>query len=663
MKKEDYEMLCQEIWRHNKLYYVDHSPEISDEEFDYLLKKLEEIEKEHPEWVSDISPTKRVGEMVTEGFKTVSHHVPMLSLANAYTAEEVAQFLKRIEKLTEKKEHAYSMELKMDGIAVSILYEGGKLVQAVTRGDGQKGDEITANIRTISSLPLTLYGDHIPSLLEVRGEVFMQKEEFNRLNEIKKQDEEPLSANPRNAAAGSLKLLDPKETAKRKLSCSIYGISRIKGTKIRFQHEVHAYLKRLGLPILSHLNVCYSLQDILSYSEKIREQRKQLPYDIDGIVIKLDSLEEQEKLGAAGKHPRWAIAYKFAAEQAETEVLDIAIQVGRTGVFTPVAHLRPVFLAGSTISRASLHNRDEVERKDVRVGDTVLIEKGGDVIPQVVSVNLSMRKANSTPWQMPSHCPSCGAKVYRALGEVAIRCPNTVDCPEQQLRRLIYFVGKDAMDIENLGEKVAEQLFTKGYVKNPSDIYALKADQLATLEGFKTKSIQNLLNSIEKSRHPTLERFIMALGIKHVGTQIAELLAVKAESLEKLIQMKREELLKVEGIGEKVASSIEEYFTNSAHLKEVKSLLEKGVKPIRMKSEAFQGHRFSGKTFVLTGTLQRHTRLEASQLIKERGGKVSDSVSKKTDFVIAGEEAGSKLIKAQQLALPVLTEEEFESLL
>lgn len=667
MKKHDthqaYEELCREIWHHNKLYYVDHKPVLSDEEYDFLYKRLEEMEKMHPEWVEPSSPTQRVGEGLTPGFKTVSHSIPMLSLANTYSQEELADFVKRIRKLSGRDNLTFSCELKMDGIAVSVCYEKGVYKRGVTRGDGKKGDDVTVNIKTIQALPLRLYGEDIPDILEVRGEVFMPHQVFKELNEQREEASEQLWANPRNAAAGSLKLLDPQEVSKRQLSIVSYGIADPSSLSIRSQYEIHEYLGRLGLPVLNQFAKCNTLEEIWAFAEKVKNSRSNLPFDIDGIVVKVDDLQEQKRLGATGKCPRWAVAYKFAAEQAMTRITGITVQVGRTGVLTPVAELEPVFLAGSTISRATLHNEDEVVRKDIRIGDLAQIEKGGDVIPKIVSVDHTHRSKSSAPWKMPAHCPSCHAEVVKVEGEVAVRCPNSLHCPEQRLRRLIYFAGKHAMDIENMGEKVVEQLFTKGFVALPSDIYRLTEEQISQLEGFKTKSVHNLLTSIQKSREVTLSRFIMALGIKYVGTGISDILASKAGTIETLSQMTREELMEIEGIGEKVASSVSEYFSDPMHQQEISNLLNYGVKPQSVEVKTFTGHPFQSKTFVLTGTLHLYTRDKAAVLIRERGGKVTDAVSRKTDYVVAGDSPGSKLDKAKSLGVSVLNEEEFNQML
>lgn len=658
-----YEKLCQEIWDHNRRYYSDNKPIISDEAFDRLLLQLEAIEKMHPEWISPNSPTQRVNETLSQGFQTVVHRVPMLSLANSYSKEEIGDFIKRMHKLIEHEQVTFSCELKMDGIAITAIYEKGTFLKGITRGDGKKGDDITANMRAIETLPLRLHGDAVPDYLEVRGEVYMPHAVFKQLNEDRSASEEGSWANPRNAAAGSLKLLDPREAAKRHLAIVFYSVAEDSSGALSKQYDVHNFLKNLGLPPLEHHAICYSLDEIWNFAEKVLHLRPSLEYDIDGVVIKVDDLREQKRLGNTGKSPRWAIAYKFAAEQAVTQILGITVQVGRTGTLTPVAELNPVFLAGSTIARATLHNEEEIYRKDIRVGDFVIIEKGGDVIPKVVSVDVSKRKEEGTRWAMPKNCPNCGTPVVRVPGEVAVRCPNSAECPEQLLRRLIYFSGKSSMDIENMGEKVVEQLVQRGFIKSPSDIYRLTEELLYQLDGFKAKSVQNLLTSIERSRDVTLDRFIMALGIKHIGTETAELLAKKAGNIEALMKMTAEDLVKIDGIGDKVAQAVVDFFTDIKNREEIATLLSLGVKPHQLKTVSYQGHPFSEKTFVLTGTLQNYTRAAAAALIKDRGGKVTDSVGKKTDYVVAGETPGSKFDKAQALGVPILTEEQFSGML
>lgn len=656
MTHQDYLNLCDEIWLHNRRYYLDHKPLISDYDYDQLLKRLEAAERAHPEWINENSPTQRVGELTSGGFPVVTHAIPMLSLANTYSREEIEEFLKRIVKLTGKHDNKFSCELKMDGIAVTVHYKNGLFDKAATRGDGKQGDEITSNIKSLQSLPMRIpfHGD-----LEVRGEVFMPHETFKIINQARLKRGEDLWANPRNAAAGSLKLLDPKEVARRGLEIVFYGIAgELPG--ISTQAEVLSFIKSQQLPPLGMYKTCTSMDEIWNFSQKILAARKTLPYDIDGMVIKLDNLREQASIGSTGKNPRWAIAYKFAAEQATTVIKDITVQVGRTGVLTPVAELEPVLVAGSTIARATLHNQEEIERKDIRVHDSVIIEKGGDVIPKVVEVLKEYRGLDSQPWTMPKYCPSCHTPVVSVEGEVAVRCPNSKQCPEQQLRRIEYFAGKEAMDIENLGEKVVSQLVKKGFVKVPSDIYCLTEQKLAELEGFKEKSIHNLLSAIEKSKKLKLDRFIMALGIKHVGSGTAEELANNFGTLENFLNADIDQLLKINGVGDKVAGSIAEYLQDPANKEEIAKLLNLGVLPSAAIRATQIDHPFNGKTFVLTGTLSHYTRSEAAALIKERGGKVSESVSKKTDFVLAGDDPGSKLDKARSLGVCVLTEEEFQ---
>ncbi|MCC5832966.1 MAG: NAD-dependent DNA ligase LigA [Chlamydiales bacterium] len=660
--KKGYEKLCDEIWEHNWHYYVKNAPKISDYEYDKLFERVVKLEKEHPEWVFPGSPSQRVGEMVSGGFPLVKHTSPMLSLANSYSSDEVNEFLHRIERLLHKKNVTYLTEFKMDGIAVSVRYENGVLIRAVTRGNGEEGEEITSNIRTIESLPLKLRGN-FPDILEARGEVYLSKKAFEALNKQQEKAGKPLFANPRNAAGGSLKLLNPKEVAKRKLDISFYGLAEISEHEPKTQFEALKLLQKFGLPIAGDFRECRTFDEIWDFAEKVEKKRPKLPFEIDGIVIKVDELAAQKKLGVTGKNYRWAVAYKFAPERAETVIREIIVQVGRTGVLTPVAELEPVPVAGSTISRATLHNEDEVKRKDIRVGDHVFIEKGGDVIPKVVEVNRAKRPSHSKSWKMPSKCPACGTPVVRSEVEVAIRCPNKSGCPAQELKRIIFFTGKAGMDIDHLGEKVVMQLVEKGFVKRLSDIYKLTPEQLFRLKNFKEKSVENLLTSIEKSKEVSLGRFIMALGIKYVGAETADLLADRVGDLEKIALMTEEELLEIEGIGPKVAESIVTFFADPDHQEEIALLLENGVKPSVRKVTGYQEHPFRGKTFVLTGGLEHYTRDHARSLIKERGGKVSGSVSKSTDYVLVGEDPGSKYEKAKKLGVKILSEEQFNALL
>lgn len=660
--QREYIELAEELIAHDQRYYDEAKPVISDYEYDQKMHALIAYEKEHPSQALPHSPSRRLSEAATEGFKQGSHLAPMMSLNNTYSEEEVGDFVKRVHKLLEKKEVDFCCELKMDGASISLRYEKGHLVHALTRGNGKVGDDVTANIKTIRSVPLKLSGSHFPDVMEVRGEVYMSLATFHALNEAREEEGLEPFANPRNAAAGSLKLLDPREVAKRKLNIITYGIGE-RQSPVDTQREVHRYLKKAGLPVGSsdHVAVCQSLEQVMKFAEKVRKERDHLPFEIDGIVIKVDELKYHDLLGVTGKAPRYAVAYKFSPEQASTRVREIVVQVGRTGVLTPVAELEPVFLAGSTISRATLHNREEVARKDIREGDWVVIEKAGDVIPQVVKVDFKKRPHDSKPWHMPRHCPICKTEVIHIQGEVAVRCPNP-KCGQQKIRQIVYFASKHAMDIEHFGERVAEQLVEKGLVRRISDIYRLDEKDLAQLEGFKEKSIQNLLDSIEASRKISLARFIMGLGIKYVGAETAELLAEEAHDLDTLMEMKEEDLLAIEGIGEKTAPAIAAFFKDKDNREEIKLLLAYGVHPQKMKKK-ISGHPFSGKIFVLTGALHHFSRDEASALIKERGGKTSGSVSKNTDYVLVGDEPGSKYDKAKELGVQILSEEQFRKLL
>jgi DNA ligase (NAD+) len=659
---DDYQSLVQELIEYDRYYYEKFAPKISDYEYDLLVKQLEEYEKKHLDQILPNSPTQRVEEGVSKGFEQKKHDVPMLSLSNTYSEEELADFIKRIYKLVEKKDVTFCSELKMDGTAVSIRYEKGYLTRAVTRGNGRIGDDVTANIKTIKRLPLKLTAKEIPPLLEIRGEVFMNKKTFLHLNEQKQEKGEEPWANPRNAAAGSLKLLDSKEVSRRKLDIICYGIPQ--GPKIESQFYIHKYLRDLNIPVSKeeHFAKCKNLQEILDFAHKIQEQREKLSFEIDGIVVKVDDVEASKKLGVTGKSPRSAVAYKFAPEQAFTQIRDITIQVGRTGVLTPVAELVPVHLAGSTISRATLHNQDEIKRKDIRIGDWVIIEKGGDVIPKVVSVDLTKRKKDSSIWNMPDRCPVCGSSLVKREEEVAVRCTNS-KCSARKLRKIAFFAGKAAMDIENMGKKVVEQLVTRGFVTRISDIYTLDENILSQMDGFKEKSISNLLKSIEESKQCSLSKFIMGLEIPYIGAETADLLSENYRSVDNLIKAKEEDLLEIEGIGEKAAHAVVSFFESEDNKEEINRLLTHGVNPEPPSKKKSFNPLFDKKIFVLTGSLQKFTRDEASRLIKERGGKVTGSVSKKTYFVLVGEDPGSKYEKAKTLGIKTLSEDEFEKML
>lgn len=660
--RQEYLQLVEAITEHDRHYYDEAAPHISDYQYDQMMAALIAYEKEHPDQVLPDSPSVRMSEQPTEGFKQRAHLIPMMSLNNTYSEEELSDFIDRVLKLLEKKEICFCCELKMDGTSISLRYEKGHLVHALTRGNGKMGDDVTANIKTIRSIPLKLQGTHFPDVMEVRGEIYMSLDTFRSLNAERQEEGLESFANPRNAAAGSLKLLDPKEVALRKLNFIGYGIAGAEGV-VKTQSEIHERLKKWGFPIArsSHISTCDHLKEVIDFAKKIEKERGELPFEIDGIVVKVNELKYHDLLGSTGKAPRFAVAYKFSPEQASTVVNEITVQVGRTGVLTPVAELEPVFLAGSTITRATLHNQEELARKDIRIGDTVIIEKAGDVIPQVVRVDFDKRLSRSKAWHMPSHCPICQSQVVQYEKQVAVRCPNP-KCGAQKMRGILYFASKHAMDIEHMGEKVVEQLVSKGLVSRISDIYLLDEISLGQLDGFKEKSIRNLLDSIDASRKCSLSRFIMGLGIKYVGTETAELLAEEAGDLETLIEMGEEEFLNIEGIGEKTAQSIAIFFKDKAHQKEIELLLAHGVEPQKMKKKRMD-HVFSGKVFVLTGSLNNYSRDEASALIKERGGKISSSVSKKTDFVLVGEDPGSKYDKAKKLEVTILFEKQFEKML
>jgi len=661
--KKRYQELIKLIAHHDRLYYEESSPEISDFDYDQLMQELKSIEKKHPEWITESSPSLVQADKPTKGFVQKKHVIPMLSLGNTYTDEEIQAFCDRVFKGLEKKVNFFS-ELKMDGIAISVRYEKGKFVQALTRGNGVEGDDVTLNIAQIKNLPHQLK-DGFPEVLELRGEVYMPHMVFQTLNHEKKELGEPLYANPRNAASGSLKLLDPQEVKKRQLSIVFYGIAEAKNFKLELQSDLIPHLKAWGLPHQeeNHVRLCQNFDEILHYAKYIHSLRNKLPFDIDGIVIKVDAVKEHEKLGFTAKTPRFAIAYKFAPESAITKLLDITLQVGRTGIITPVAELEPTFLAGSTISRATLHNADEIKRKDIRIGDYVMIEKGGDVIPKVTGVDLSRRSNDSKVFHMPKNCPCCHHQLQKMDHDVGVFCTNFEGCDEQKIRFLQFFVSKNGLDIEHLGEKAVKALYEHGFVKEPADFFSLDRNKLEKLEGFKEKSIQNVLTAVNEKRNIPLAVLLKSLGIPTCGTTMASVLSKKFKTLDELKKATPEKLLEIEGIGEISANAIFNFFHDEKKLMLITNLIQSGV---RIKEDSFKlihNDKILGKTFVLTGTLPTFSRDEASKLIEERGGKVSSSVSKKTDFVLAGDEAGSKLEKALQLKIPVLDEQKFKEML
>ena len=658
--KKRIEQLRAEIRGHDYLYYVLNQPEITDPQYDKLFAELKALEGQHPNLITPDSPTQRVSERPIEGFASVRHAVPMLSMDNTYNAEELRAFDERVAKGLESKDYDYVVELKIDGLAVSLRYEKGVLVLGATRGDGTKGDDVTHNIRTIKAIPLRLTGD-APETIEVRGEVYMPTKSFVGLNRQREKEGEPLFANPRNAAAGSLKLLDSKITAQRNLSFFAYATGQVSKPLAKGHYEALQVFKKLGLPVNPHIKKAKDIDEVIEICNSWDDRREKLEYQIDGMVVKVNNLEQREILGFTGRSPRWCISYKFAAEQAETKVESIDVQVGKGGTLTPVANLTPVLLAGTTVKRASLHNFDQVSRLDVREGDTVIIEKAGEIIPQVVEVKKERRPKGAKPFEPPTKCPNCGGVVKKDAEGVFLRCINP-HCLGQLKERIRYFAGRGQMDIENLGEALIDQLVEAGLVKNIADIYKLTKDDLLGLERMANKSAQNVIDSIEASKTRPLWRLVAGLGIRHIGVQTAQDLAGYFGSLEALIKATQAELDAIEQVGEKLAKEIYEYFNNERNIAIINELLSAGVKPELPKKKK-AGGKLVGKTIVVTGTLQNFSRQQIEEAIRNAGAKVSSSVSKNTDFVLAGDNPGSKLDKARQLGVKIITEKEFEEML
>ncbi|MBC8379757.1 MAG: NAD-dependent DNA ligase LigA [Planctomycetes bacterium] len=651
------QQLRAEIRRHDVLYYVHNTPEITDRQYDKLFAELKKLEAEHPDLITPDSPTQRVSEQPVEGFETVPHTVPMLSIDNTYNEEELREFDKRIAKGLETDKYDYAVEPKIDGLAISLRYEQGHLVRAATRGDGQRGDDVTGNIRTIRAIPLTLEGKDIPDILEVRGEVYMPKKAFAELNAARVEAGEPEFANPRNAAAGSLKLLDARITAERKLAFFAYAIGQISQPLAETHYDSLQKLRKLDLPVNEHLQKAGNINEVIKICHAWEKKKDKLNYQIDGMVIKVNRHDQQDILGASGRAPKWCIAYKFAAEQAETTVESIDVQVGKSGTLTPVANLKPVKLAGTTVKRATLHNFEQLKRLDVRCNDTVIIEKAGEIIPQVVEVIVKQRDLfESTPFEIPTRCPACDGKIKKDENGVYLRCVNP-NCVAQLKERLEYFVGKGQMDLDKLGPAIIEQLVDKKLIKNFGDIYTLRFDQMVQLERMADKSAANIMDSIEKSKTQPLWRLIAALGIRNVGGQSAQILADEFGSLDALMDASIEELNAIDQIGPVMAQSIHDYLHDENNITIIEAMLAAGVKPQPPKAKASDA--LSGMSIVVTGTLKNHTRQQVEQMIKDHGGKSASSVSKKTAFVIAGENAGSKLEKASQLGVEVINEDEF----
>ena len=633
---------------HNQLYYNQDEPEISDFEYDMLLRELENLEAEHPELKQDNSPTNKVGGSAGEKFSPVVHAVPMESLHDSFSHDELRDFDRKVREVSQNVK--YVVEPKFDGLSVSCEYRNGVFVRGSTRGDGTTGEDVTDNLMTIKSLPKRIA--NAPSFIEVRGEVYMSFQSFEELVKRQEENEEKISKNPRNAAAGSLRQKNSKITAERNLDIFVFNIQQIEGVQLQSHSESLDYLKKLGFPTSFH-KTFDNIEDVISEIERIGENRGEYDYAIDGAVVKVDSFEIREMLGSTAKYPKWAEAYKYPPEEKPTKLLQIEINVGRTGVLTPVGIFEPVLLAGTTVSRATLHNRDFIEEKGINIGDTVIIRKAGEIIPEVLSV--AQKGKNTEPFRFPETCPSCGSPVSQD-DEAAIRCTNT-DCPAQLMRHLIHFVSRDAMDIDGLGPAVLEQLVNENLVKSPADLYKLKAEDISALERMADKSANNLISAIEKSKENELYRLVFALGIRNIGLKAAKLICEQFATIDDIIKAKAEDFEKIDGFGSIMAQSVQRYFeleSTQLLIGELKSLGLK-MKPSEQKQ---QGGIFDGKTFVLTGTLPTMKRSEAAKLIEQHGGKTSSSVSKKTSYVVAGEEAGSKLTKAQTLGITVLSEEE-----
>ena len=650
------EELRKKLNYHAKKYYEEDNPEITDYEYDMMLRELEGIELAYPELVTEDSPTQRVGGAALNKFTPVTHEVPMESLHDSFSEEELFDFDRKVREVVPKV--SYVVEPKFDGLSVSLEYRNGIFVRGSTRGDGSVGEDVTENLRTIKTIPKKL--TRAVPFLEVRGEVYMSNESFLKLLERQELNEEKPFKNPRNAAAGSLRQKDSRITAQRELDIYVFNIQQIEGVVLNTHKESLDYLTELGFHTPPFYNCYDDMDDVVKEIQRIGKQRGGFSFPVDGAVIKVNAFHDRELIGSTSKFPKWAEAFKYPPEEKETALLDIEINVGRTGVLTPTGLFEPVLLAGTTVSRATLHNEDFIKEKDIRIGDTVVLRKAGEIIPEVVSVKA--HKPDSKPYQMPEHCPSCGSKVQREPGEAALRCDNT-QCPAQLLRHLIHFVSRDAMDMEGLGPAVLEQLVAHQLVSSPVDLYSLNKEALVDLERMGEKSAENLLNAVEKSKGNDFYRFIYALGIRHIGLRAAKLLTQRFPTIDQILKATPEEIAAIDGFGQIMAESAAYYFSLPETRTLIDSFRTKGVNLESFEKEESKDLRFSGKTFVLTGALPTYTRAEAGKMIEDRGGKVSSSVSKKTSFVLAGEEAGSKLTKAQQLGIPIISEEEFLAML
>ncbi|WP_242015671.1 NAD-dependent DNA ligase LigA [Robertkochia marina] len=652
--------LRKELSRHNHLYYVLDAPEISDYEFDMKLKELQALEAAHPEFYDPNSPTVRVGGAVTKKFETVVHEHRMYSLENSYSKEELEEWEKRIERMLGTNELSFTCELKYDGASISLTYENGELLRAVTRGDGFQGDEVTNNIKTIRSVPLKLSGEDYPKRFDIRGEIMLPLDGFAKMNQERIEAGEDPYMNPRNTASGSLKLQDSAEVAKRPLECYLYSLTG-NDLGVNTQMEALEKAKSWGFKVPDTAAYCKSLNDVLAYADYWDAHRHDLPYEIDGVVVKVNEFSHQDELGYTAKSPRWAIAYKFKAEEATTTLESIIYQVGRTGAITPVANLKPVLLAGTTVKRASLHNADQIEKLDIRVGDEVFVEKGGEIIPKITKVDFTKRAIDSTPTEYIKECPECGTPLIRKEGEAQHYCPNTYGCPPQITGRIQHYISRKAMDIEGLGAETVELLFKEGLIKNYADLYVLTKEQVVPLERMAEKSAENLVEGVEQSKNIPFEKVLFALGIRFVGETVAKKLARSFKSIDALAEASVEQLIAVDEIGVKIAESVVEFFNNEKNLEIIERLRSYGVRLSIPEEELQQmGTAFEGLSFVVSGVFEKMSRNELKKTIEDNGGKVSSSISSKTSYVVAGDKMGpSKREKAEKLNVPIITEDEF----
>ncbi len=655
------EKLRKELERHNYLYYVEAQPEISDQEFDRLLKELEALEAQHPELITPDSPTQRVGGEPIEGFETVEHRVPMLSIDNTYNEADLRDYDQSIRKLLDGEAVSYFVELKIDGVSISLTYEDGMLTRAVTRGDGKKGDDVTHNIRTVPSVPLRLQGSKSPELLEARGEIYMTREELARINRVQAENNKKTYANPRNLTAGTLKLKDPRECSQRRLNLFSYGLGASEGVDVKTQDEILKLFKKLGLPTNPHQKLCKDIEEVIEYCLSWTERRQELPYETDGMVLKVNRLDQHKRLGTTSKAPRWVRAYKFAAEKAKTKLVDVEWPIGKVGVLTPLAHLEPIQLAGTTVSRASLHNMDQVEAKDIRLGDTVIVEKAGEIIPYVIGVDFEARTGNEKKIEVPKNCPRCGSPVEKPEEDSpGYYCTGGLACPAQLRKRLESYARRERMNIDTLGRQLCEQLIEADLIKTLPDLYRLTEEQLLTLDRMGKKKAQKLLDGIEASKERGLGRLLASLAILHVGDTIAQDLAEEFGSVDALMEASEERLASCPGIGPNSATATHACCQSEAAPTTIQELRELGVK-MTEEVEA-KGDALAGKTVVVTGKLANYSRQSIQARIKELGGKSGSSVSKATDLVVVGDKPGSKYTKAVTLGITIITEEEFEAL-